>query len=181
MLILWTWNMPKYYLYLLNWLLRSHWTRPTRKLSRCSAPSFLHRSMSFLSAVATMLLVLCPILTIALSFLVCGKCSFTWTRWCNGKGVDFSVWRPNLSLGAINYSVSLGKALGCPRFIASFIKRGLYSWPAYLTGLLWGSQEMGCMWMWFCKMRGIGLGERIKEFKCMGLGLLFKWLKREKF
>lgn len=31
-----------------------------------------------------------------------------------------------MSLGALNYSVSLGRALGCPRFTASLIKRGLY-------------------------------------------------------
>jgi hypothetical protein len=31
----------------------------------------------------------------------------------------------DLNLGAINYHLSLGKALGCPRFIASSVKSGL--------------------------------------------------------
>lgn len=33
--------------------------------------------------------------------------------------------------------------------------------------------------MWFCKVKSIVLGERIKEFKYIDFRLFFKWLKRE--
>lgn len=103
----------------------SHWSKPTHTPSHCSAPSLLLQSISFLSAVSSMLLGLCSIWTIALRFPVCGKCYFIWARWCNEKGVGVGVWRPDWSLGAINYCLSLGKALGWPRCIVSSVKKGI--------------------------------------------------------
>lgn len=47
---------------------RNHCLKPTHMCSHCSAPFPLPQSISFLSTVSSMLLVLCSILTIALSF-----------------------------------------------------------------------------------------------------------------
>lgn len=93
-LILWTWTMPMLCFYLLSWLCRSHWTKPTHTPSCGSAPSSLYQSISILSAVSDMLFVLCATLTTALTFPVCTECYFTRARWCNGKGVGTGVWRP---------------------------------------------------------------------------------------
>lgn len=100
-------------------VVRTHWTKPAHTF-RLFVPSFPPQSISFLSAAPIMLLVLCSILTIALSFAVSGKCSFTGASWCNEKGVGVGVWRPDLSLGAISYCLSW------PRFIVSSVKKGLW-------------------------------------------------------
>lgn len=68
-----------------HWLLEVIWNKHTSIPSLPSALSIPHQSMSFLSAAPSILYVLCSILTIALSFPVCGKCYFTWARWCNER------------------------------------------------------------------------------------------------
>lgn len=99
-------------------VVRTHWTKPAHTFT-LSVPSFLPQIIFFLS-VAPIMLVLCFILTIALSFAVSGKCFSTGARWYNEKGVGVCVWRPDLSLGAISYCLSW------PRFIVSSVKKGLW-------------------------------------------------------
>lgn len=57
-------------------VVRTHWTKPAHAFT-LFVSSFPLQSISFLSAAPIMLVGLCSILTIALSFPVSGKCSFT--------------------------------------------------------------------------------------------------------
>lgn len=100
-------------------VVRTHWTKPAHTFT-LFVSSFPLQPISFLSATPVMLLGLCSFLTIALSFPVSGKYSFAGARWCNEKGVNVGVWRPDLSLGAISY------CLRWPRFIVSSVKKGLW-------------------------------------------------------